>query len=434
MFLIHRFFPLLPGIFFGALFATVMVAASPALATQPDVYRVAAVEVSGKGANATQAKERAIAAGRARAFATLLRRLTLPEDADRLPTPSAAEMREAEEGFEVVEEKGGATTYSGSVSYRFNPARVRAVLERGNVPFVDARSQPVLVLAVWRDGDTPVLWDDPNPWRVAWDRFEPESGLVPFIKARGDLEDLQKMSAGQADGMDRVAMGDMARRYSATTVLVAVGRTSGNGVSVSVEAFNVAMERHEQIGTYTGAKSDEGFRRIAADMLAAYEGRWKKANLVPTGPTETLLVDAPLDGLDYWIRLRERLGQVALVRGTRVISLSPRLAVLELTFAGGVARMVEVASQNGLQMERREAMVDDPDAPRERWLLRMGGGGGPVGGPTVREIPIPPPDPVPGDRDDDRDRDNDIRGGGDGDVDTEWRGVDPTKREAPRRP
>src|SRR3546814_14433587 len=96
-------------------FAALCLARGPAMAqttgqTPPsaDPFTVAKVPVDASADSAAAARPIAIAEGERRAFTLLLRRLTLPEDADRLPRASETLLTQIISGFEIGDERTSA--------------------------------------------------------------------------------------------------------------------------------------------------------------------------------------------------------------------------------------------------------------------------------------------------------------------------------------
>ena len=150
-----------------------------------------------------------MADGEAVALARLLRKLTLAEDHARLPKPDAEAVRGAVRNFSVESENQQGDKYTASIAYRFDRDAIRAMLEGANVPFLETPSPPLVVLPVWREEGKPLLWDDPNPWREAWMRYEPQDTLVEFARLRADIDDLKAISgeeavAGNRDALNRI--------------------------------------------------------------------------------------------------------------------------------------------------------------------------------------------------------------------------------------
>lgn len=372
----------------------VFIPAGDARAQNADVYTVSGVAVSGRGGTADQAKARAVAAGRAEALQQLLKRLTLQKDHARLPRPGDETIRAALLGFEVQKENLAATAYRGRITYSFKRAAVQQILQDAAIPFVQGNARPVLMLAVWHDGraqaSAMVLWDEPNPWRSAWDATSLDDSALSFVRADGDLSDLQAISAESAVRMDPAALGKIAAKYRAGVVLVSYARPSGKLVRINVRGFNAAAGRIFQVGNFTGQNSKAGLGVAAERIAAAYEAQWKEANLITDTATGTLVASAPLSGYAYWVRLRDGLASVPFIRKYRVLNLSPAEAKLELTHVGTQARLATALREANIILENGPLS----DTGEATWRLRLAGTPVPTAPETrtpENSTPAPPP-------------------------------------------
>jgi hypothetical protein len=339
----------------GAVLVASLTLVSPAGAA--DLYKVSGVAVDGRGRSAKEAKAAAIVMGERIAVGRLLRRLTDARDHDRLPRPRGKALAALVQGHEVENERAGPRRYRGLLAFIFHPAKVQALLRQANIAFVETGSKPVLVLAVWQDGDRTVLWDDPNPWREAWQHME-NPGLLEFLRPSGSLKDIRTVSAKQAVELDRRALTAIAGEYGASTIVIAFGAVKGAAADILVRRYNTVTGKPRVVGRYRSPTGAEALRKTAAKIAADYEAAWKRANIVPAGATSTITVRAPLQSYAYWSRLRDGLRQVRLIRQRRLISLTPRMAVIELGYAGGVPQLTEALRQNDIELRKGGAEGD----------------------------------------------------------------------------
>lgn len=366
----------------AALFAAIVASVAPVAAQDASgVYRVEGVAVSAKGNSGEQAKNRALATGRRRAFDQLMRRITLPRDRARVPKPTAETLRDLVAGFEIEDETARATEYKGRVTFRFDKAEVEQLLRSADVGFVQGGARPALMLPVWQDGATPLLWDDPNPWRRAWRKVDPEIGAVSFAQPRGDLADLQAISGQQALRLDRQALAAIAERYNASVVLVSHARRENNGVRIRVMRFDVDARDVATVGTYESGGSDTALAATAKKIASAFEASWKTTNVVPTGPSSKLTVTAPLSGLAYWIRLRDTMARVPAVRDQRIVRLSPAAAEVELTYVGSLDDLRAALRQSGIELTEGSPRENGDPGPS---IVRL------IGGATTGRATPPP--------------------------------------------
>ena len=110
--------------------------ASPAAAADPaaDLFTVPNLAVDATAADASAARDQAIADGEQRAFAIVLQRLTLAADRNRLPKLSAAKLQELVQGFEVAHERSSGVRYLADYTFHFRPDAIRGVLRQAGIP------------------------------------------------------------------------------------------------------------------------------------------------------------------------------------------------------------------------------------------------------------------------------------------------------------
>jgi hypothetical protein len=366
--------------------ATLAVSAgAPARAEQADVYTVTGVKVQASGARPEIARAKAVSDGEAIAVARLLRKLTLAEDHARLPKPGAETVRGAVRNFSVETENQQGDKYTAAIAYRFDRDAVRAMLEGAGVPFLEARSPPLIVLPVWREEGKPALWDDPNPWREAWMRLEPADTMVDFARLRGDLADLKAISAEEAVAGNRPALNRIADHYKAGLVAVAVGSVEKGQRRIAVKLYDLANGRVGAVGTFPAGADEAGLEKAAAQIARAIDANWKKSAVAVEQNATVVRIRAPLQGLEHWIKIRQALSSMPQLRGLTTISMSPGEALIELRFAGTLAELRRQLDQRGMAITVEPATAGAP----ETWLLKPPAT-------TIKETELPTPGTPPG--------------------------------------
>jgi hypothetical protein len=349
-----------------AFVAALACAGAPARAEPADVYIIGGVKVQASAARPEIARAKAVADGEAVALARLLRKLTLGEDHARLPKPDAEAVRGAVRNFSVESESQQGDKYTASIAYRFDRDAIRAMLEGANVTFLEASSPPLVVLPVWRDEGKPLLWDDPNPWREAWMRHEPQDTLVDFARLRADLDDLKAISGEEAVAGNRDALNRIGNHYKAGLIAVAVGTVDKGQRRIAVQLYDLANGRSSAVGVFPAGSDAAGLDRAAAQIARTIDAAWKKSAVAIEQHATVVRIRAPLQGLEHWIKIRQSLSSMPQLRGLTTISMSPGEALIELRFAGTVAELRRQLDQRGMSVTVEPAAAGAP----ETWLLK----------------------------------------------------------------
>ncbi|MYH38325.1 MAG: DUF2066 domain-containing protein [Rhodospirillaceae bacterium] len=365
--------------------AAVLLATAPAAgpaAAEESIFWVRDVPAKGKGKTAGDARRDSALNSASAALDRLLRRLTSARDHEFLPPVPPEQARAMVRGLEVVRAKRrkikDGRSFDGALSYLFRPGTVGAFLKSEGIAWSSRRSDPVLVLPVWRDESGAILWDDPNPWRDAWLSAEREPGLVPVVLPEGNLKDLQTIDAAQASERDAERLTAIAGAYGAKQVLIAVAAAGSadagegtpeaapedgeegteeragesgeagageqaeeggekqiedGGLTVVAALFNLRSGDIEELEPITAAGAT-AMADAAAALDAWLQERWKDRVIVPDGPVATTRVVLRFDDLAAWVRVRENLVAAPSVTGHRVIAFSRGEARLALTHRG----------------------------------------------------------------------------------------------------
>jgi len=344
------------GTAYGLVFAVVfafgaLLVSGGAQAAAPRLFEVSNVTVDVTADSAAKARVQALAKGEKKAFRMLLERLTLQAYHNRFPDISAAQITELVQDFAVADEKASSVRYIAKLNYRFRAEGVRALLDEYGLPFAETASKPVLMLPVYQAAGALLLWDDPNPWRTAWNAYSengPGQGLVPMALPAGDLNDVRTIGAEQAIEGDMQRLEEIAKRYDAGDVVVAHGilrMDSYNGLpelEVYLTRFGSALQEHTVVKSFTSEPGDDVstlLNRAVVQLTAQVEDNWKQDNLIQAGSAQVLPIAVPVSGLGDWVRVRDRLNGVAIVRRAEVALLRRDEVRLNLHFIGDAEQL-----------------------------------------------------------------------------------------------
>ena len=327
----------------GWVLLAVLAAGVPARAQAFDVFEIRKVDVDVTAETASKAREQALAGGERAAFERLLRRLTLRTAHDRFPNLAAAEIATYVKDFDVASEKTAPDRYIARLNYRFKADDIRGLLRDYGFSFAETPSKPVLVLPIYQAAAARLLWDDPNPWRDAWAARPKADGLVPLVLPLGDLADIGAIGAEQALAGDTQRLAAIARRYNAGNTMVVQGSMGIDSAS-GVPVFEVVAARYggtrddaaiiKSFLPATGEGEDALLRRAAAAIAVEIEDTWKLNNLLRFGRAAVMAITVPIRGLGDWLKVRKRLGGVAVIERTDLVLLSRDEVRVNLHYIG----------------------------------------------------------------------------------------------------
>jgi hypothetical protein len=357
---------------------------SAAAADRADIFAVS-VPLDATAANANAARDAARLDGERRAYAALLDRLTLASDRGRLPAASDAALNDLIQGFEVANERRSTVRYLADYTFHFRADAIEQLLRDQKVPFAETPSKPLIVLAVLESPQGPMLWDDPNPWRDAWNRAKLPQGLVPLVTPLGEVEDVAAIDAAAADTGDDPRLQAISMNYGDGDVLVtrATIRQADDAktVDITTTRFAPGQTGNEQtwVASFAAAAGESDQVLLAravvgtADQVAQ---AWKQANLIDYNQTGDLVVSIAASDLQSWLAMRDQLTSVASIQRVDLIALDRRRALVALHYVGDATQLRLALAQRDLDLTGSE-----PDLTLQRR------GTGPAPPPAVSAAP-----------------------------------------------
>lgn len=348
-----------PALFLWLAWVPVVVGSAQA----EDVFEVRDVAVDVTAETAAKAREQARAEGEAKAFQTLLERLTLRIEHKGLPRLAAGEISAYVKDFSVADEKTSSVRYLARLTFRFKPRDVRALLIESGFSFAETVSKPVLVLPVFQDTGALILWDDPNPWREAWAALPKKQSLVPTLLPTGDLADIATIGAEQAMDGDQQRLAAIANRYGASDTLVvfAVLRVEAAKarriLDVYFTRFGRQLKEQTEVIGFPQDKDETVaalLARAAQELTYVVEDNWKRDNLLRFDRSGMITVVVAIAGLGDWLRVRDRLGGVAVIRRAEMVLLSKARVRLNLHFIGETNQLALALEQADLRLAQED--------------------------------------------------------------------------------
>lgn len=389
-----RFLPLLAG---AGLIAAIAVAqqATPRAEVPPadpsrgggNAYAVGGIAVDVSARSVDEARRIAWTSAQRQAWPQLWARLTGQPEAEA-PALSDGQIDAMVAGIESEGERFSETRYIARLGVVFDRSRVA---ERLGDSINLLHAPPMLLLPVLVDGGAGTLFQAPNAWAQAWQRWR-GSAITPmdYVLPAGSAADNLWLTRWQAQRPERGAWRTIVARFDTVDVLQAEAQITRSFPGGPVRALFIA--RHGPAGIELGRVAlrvaseaglpgllDEGVRRIDGFYAAAQrDGRLVvdkdlAVDLSPLIEAETLIGDAAAPGTELELAvitpdadslaaaerlLRAVAGADYLVRDVAIGGTS-RIAV---AFPGGQAALAEALAARGWELEP----VDDALLLRRR--------------------------------------------------------------------
>ncbi len=316
-------------------------------------YMVDGVDVDVTGPDAIQARQQGIRQAQQKAAKLLVERMVAPEDRARVPALDPARLDGMIRGVEFANERSSANRYVGTLNVVFSAEPVNAWLREGGVSVAETVSRPALVVPLWkgRNGVEPL--DEGNPWRDAWRGLDTKGSSVPLTLVRGDQLDQNALSVEEAYVGDVAALSRLNERYRAPTIIVATveGDPAGGELALGGLRYDTQTGARSELPRTTvpdASQLGDAVRKIHAKL----DEDWRSVAVVRRDSQAGLDVMVPIGSLADWVRIRQKLGGLPVLKSVTVRSLESDRADLHLEYFGTQDQLLRSLAQAGLQLDK----------------------------------------------------------------------------------
>jgi hypothetical protein len=280
-----------------------------------------------------------------------------------VPAVDADRIAQLVRSFGVDQEKTSAVRYLATLRFEFDRDATRSFLRQSGPAFAETRSKPVLVLPVLRRAGVYLLWDAQNTWLKAWSALPPADGLVPMIVPRGDLADINDISADQAVRGRQDRLDVILRRYHATDAILALAvvdtRRLGNAPVIQVTITRFGAQDADRTTVLSvvaepGRSIEDTIATAAPRAAAQIEEDWKLDNLLRFDLPQELVTLLRLDELSDWVAMERLLSEIAFIEAIELLALSRQGATIRLRYFGSQEQLALALSQRDVRLTAAE--------------------------------------------------------------------------------
>jgi len=325
----------------------------------------AAVNVDATADSAAAARELARVDGQRRALMLVTDRLSGSPDTAKLAKLDDKTITDMVESFEVANERMSAVHYLADYTFHFRPSKVRRLVHIADSTPIEANSKsgadegvgkpaavesggkPLVVLPVYKDLATTVLWEDPNAWREAWGQRSADPEGTRLTVPLGDASDLAIIDAGRAEGGKPEALTAIAQRNGASEAIVALAtaRREGDqlvGLDLSVKRYRsgrLADTYNTTLDANPGENVDDFLKRAVDTIVGEIVSSSKKSPGPRPDQQASLGATVLIGSIREWVRVRDRLASVPAIRKVDLLSLNRHEAKIQIKYVGSADQL-----------------------------------------------------------------------------------------------
>ena len=309
------------------------------------------VSVDVTDVNASKARERAMLAANRKAFETVVGKLTTSQNAASMFSMTDDMIVNFIKEVSIVSEKSSNIRYIADLRVTLSEAILKAYMSEKDIHTVVTTRSKVTIIPVFREfeADKPVLWEDNNIWRKAWENKLPRNSLVEINSLKPMMQDIDAEEALALDGgaLRRVALNNNANDvYVADAVFdgidgLKIKISSMNGDS-SGETISVPGDRND---------SDDLFARAIDEVCLKIENKIKAVNIAESQTLSSIEVVFHFNSISEWVRIEKQLKSIAYVRELQIVAMGSNKVQFKLEFVGGDDKIWAAFREKGFNLK-----------------------------------------------------------------------------------
>ncbi len=336
------------------LLAFVFIISFSGKAISADLFTIDGIKVNSTSTNAKQAKDNAMAAGQKEAFSKLLERITTSQP-NNLANIDAAKISELVQGIEVNNEKITSTFYSATLSISFNRALVDNLLKDSNVSFTDKKSLPIVILPLFLDGQSNLLFEAENPLRSSLSATASANHVLNIsIPSKGAVD---KSSLTQnienIDSSTKESILKMGQDYNADKLILIVAYKDADKLIIRMQDLKDPAGAIKEMSFKNSdlQVGEDIFGKAARNIISLFESQWIKDKADSNATSTKITLTVPFSSLEEWIAIRNRIENLSFLKSSAVTSLTAKYALIQISFSDDFESLTTKMNEQGLVLE-----------------------------------------------------------------------------------
>ncbi len=313
-----------------------MLFSSPLRAEDMSLYDVE-IRVDITAENASAAREKAMSDANRQAVMTVAGRLTTPEGTKVLDHLNNNQILNFIKEVTVEDEKVSDVRYMAKLKVTINADILKAYLSEKNAPFALVEESKIIIIPLFREfrTDSPLLWEENNPWRQAWINNPLTSGPIK-ISALGD-EARQQITAAQALQMNGIILDQIAGNNQTRNIYIADATYDGiDGLEITLSSYaNGAQNVIKVPGIRSPQLFMDGVQKVKEYLI----GQAQQQTLAVNTAAQEITVLYTYANLRDWVNLQKAIKSSSGVTDLTTDALGNGNAQFKIKFNGTFDRL-----------------------------------------------------------------------------------------------
>ena len=323
-----------------------------------DIFTAKGIKIDEISDTVVNAKREGVLKAQNKALMLILSKITLGDSFQELEALNEITLSSMISSMEFVGEKSSEDRYIAQMTISFYPELIKSLLRENNIPFVQTKSRPTLIIPLLIHNEKAYLWEDYNLWKNAWSQFNSDNTLVPLIIPIGDLEDTVILKKEDVININLNSFYNLAEKYNVTqfTIVEAnlivyeadgkeilqVATREYNSEEILEKIFSISNEEDLEVSKFL----DSGVKEIAAN----FNNEWKKKNMLISVDKKDINVQIQISSLSDLLEFQKVFNKVTIINYHYLSSLTTKQAEVLINFDGEMDKLKLALKQHNIQL------------------------------------------------------------------------------------
>lgn len=244
---------------------------------EDNIFFVENVNVYAESDTLDNAKREAMNAGTYKAFRTLLERLLPMENYWKIDNIEQSKAFDSMKSVNTTFERMTSSSYRATVDFMFDEKRIKGLLNRMGIYYIDSYSPQTLLIPILFDGKRYDIWENES-WSEAWGEMPIKFGLMRLNYTIGDLSDTELVDPAKIFTSKFSDNSAVMKHYQSEEMILVLAKQEKSKLNVSVRFLTSTSDKTKQM--YFAIKSNineqEFYKEVATEILQAADSFYKR--------------------------------------------------------------------------------------------------------------------------------------------------------------
>lgn len=307
------------------------------------LYTSSVIAINETGISASDAKQKGFDTAIAQFWNKVIKQILLnPGDAEQV---SPAEQKAFIKKIDVLSEKTHSNRYSADIIIYFDPLRIQENLREKNIPFVEDKGFPALIIPVFTYKGVLQIYEYTNMWQTALQNINASGGLLPLYVSDRGVKDSLLVDRHALYNRDTLLT--MGKVFDADTVFVASVVVDNRGVALNYTAIGGILDGKSftlrqdflRFMAYNDPRMDRVVLETLSDLAVAFftdaELQWKKQHSLAEKDGKKLITAVfDIQTFADWQQVKQTLLAYKMVRDVELYSVQGNIVTASINYIG----------------------------------------------------------------------------------------------------